>query len=102
MVASGELSRRQIAAVAEVLEVAAHLGVEVWLRGGWAMDFYLGEVTRDHLDVDWFTWAEDMQPLVAELIRRGWTDLVEHPPQQQRDIIRGDVEMGFAPLVSRI
>lgn len=98
MVLNRELSLRQVAAVTEVVDAPTDLAVEVWLRGGWAMDFYLGEITRDHLDVDWFVWAEAMPGLVGELLRRGWTDLAEHPPEQQRDIVRGDVEMGFAPL----
>ncbi len=64
------------------------------------MDFYLGEITRDHLDVDWFVWAYALPSLVDELVRHGWTDLAEHPPEQQRDIVQGDVEMGFAPLTA--
>ena len=100
MVLDRDLARRQVVAVADVVDAATDLAVEVWLRGGWAMDFYLGEVTRDHLDVDWFVWADAMPGLVGELLRRGWTDLAEHPPEHQRDIVRGDVEMGFAPLTS--
>jgi len=86
-----DLARRQVVAVADVVDAATDLAVEVWLRGGWAMDFYLGEITRDHLDVDWFVWADAMPGLVGELLRRGWTDLAEHPPEHQRDIVRGDV-----------
>jgi hypothetical protein len=51
---------------------AAERGVEVWLRGGWAMDFFLGEVTRDHRDIDWFAWTGDADVLGAELGRRGF------------------------------
>ena len=94
------LAQRQVAAVADVVGVAADIGAEVWLRGGWAMDFYLGEITRDHLDVDWFVWADAMPSLVDKLLRHGWTDLAEHPPEQQRDLIQGNVEMGFAPLTT--
>ncbi len=95
-VVNRELVQRQVAAVADVVAAATDLDAEVWLRGGWAMDFYLGEITRDHLDIDWFVWADAMPGLVGELLHRGWTDLAEH----QRDIARGDVEMGFAPLAS--
>ncbi len=97
---NNELSQRQVAAVADVVDAAADLGAEVWLRGGWAMDFYLGEITRAHLDVDWFVWADALPGLVDELLRRGWTDLAEHPPEQQRDIVRSDVQMGLAPLTT--
>lgn len=100
MVPDRELPRLQVAAIAEVARTAADLGIDVWLRGGWAMDFYLQKITRDHLDVDWFVWADAMPGLVAELLTRGWTDLAQHPTDQQRDITRGEAEMGFAPLIS--
>ncbi|MFF1649178.1 nucleotidyltransferase domain-containing protein [Streptomyces sp. NPDC058240] len=50
---------QQLRLIAEAVEVAETLGVTVWLRGGWAMDFFLGEITRDHGDIDWFVWADD-------------------------------------------
>jgi len=73
-----ELACRQLAAVAEVLEVAHGLGAAVWLRGGWAMDFFLGELTREHVDVDWFAWREDLPGLVDALAECGWSDVGEH------------------------
>ncbi len=50
---------RQLTAIAEI----AGMGFDVRLRGGWAMDFTLGEVTRDHIDIDWFAWADDADRL---------------------------------------
>lgn len=44
---------------AERLTLAHKLGAPVWLRGGWAIDFFLGRLTRDHADIDWFALAED-------------------------------------------
>lgn len=47
---------------AEKLEAIAEvtaLDIAVRLRGGWAMDFFLGYVTRPHRDVDWFAWSSD-------------------------------------------
>jgi len=93
-----DLACRQLAAITEVLEAARALEVPVWLRGGWAMDFYLGELTRPHVDVDWFAWATDLPVIAATLIDHGWRDLAEHPPEQQRDLVRDGVELGFAPL----
>ncbi|MFJ2781433.1 nucleotidyltransferase domain-containing protein [Kitasatospora sp. NPDC087315] len=43
---------RQLAQIAETVGLARRLGVRVWLRGGWAMDFFLGELTRDHGGMD--------------------------------------------------
>ncbi|MFF7972996.1 nucleotidyltransferase domain-containing protein [Streptomyces sp. NPDC007905] len=49
------------------------------LRGGWAMDVFLGEVTRDHGDIDWFAWARDAAVLADVLTRPGHTP-VPGPP----------------------
>jgi len=93
-----ELTRAQLAAVAEVADVAGEIAVNVWLRGGWAIDFYLGQVTRRHDDVDWFAWNDDLPRLVAALTRGGWREIGTHPIEQQRDLVRSDVELGFACL----
>jgi hypothetical protein len=93
-----DLARKQLAAITEVQDVADRLKMPIWLRGGWAMDFYLGEITRPHVDVDWFAWATDLPAVVNALIDDGWQDIAEHPPEQQRDLVRDGVELGFAPL----
>lgn len=92
------LVRRQLAVIAEVVEVAGGLGAEVWLRGGWAMDFLLGRVTRDHADVDWFAWAADAGRLGPALIARGHRAVPGPPPEQQLDLVRDGVESSFAWL----
>ena len=92
------LARAQLSAITEVLNAANELGIEVWLRGGWAMDFYLGQVTREHDDVDWSVWEKDLPAISALLTSRRWVDLAILPLEQQRDVLRDDVEIGFAPL----
>lgn len=86
--------RRQLGMIAEV----RGLGVEVWLRGGWAMDFWLGEVTRDHEDVDWFAWARDAPVLRERLGALGYED--QRADDQQLDLVRDGEELSFA-LVTR-
>ncbi|MFH9267880.1 nucleotidyltransferase domain-containing protein [Streptomyces sp. NPDC017546] len=39
---------QQLRLITETVQVAGFLEVEVWLLGGWAMDSFLGKVTRDH------------------------------------------------------
>ena len=38
-------------AIGEMAALADRLGLPLWLRGGWAVDFLVGRVTRDHTDV---------------------------------------------------
>ncbi len=86
----------QLAAIAEILALAHDLDVPLWLRGGWAMDFFLGSITRDHADIDWFALADDGPRLGAALIERGFRDVTTAPAGQQIDLIREDVEHGVA------
>jgi Aminoglycoside-2''-adenylyltransferase len=86
----------QLEAIAEVTA----LGLEVWLRGGWAMDFFLGRVTRPHRDVDWFAWWSDAGRLAAALTGQGYELLPEPPHDRQLDFVRGELDLSFA-LVAR-
>jgi hypothetical protein len=65
-------SRRQLQVIAEVVRVCDGAGIDIWLRGGWAMDFFLGEVTRPHADVDLFCPASDAERLIALLYPLGY------------------------------
>ncbi|WP_326558748.1 nucleotidyltransferase domain-containing protein [Micromonospora sp. NBC_01796] len=93
-----DLSERQLLAIAEMLAVAERERIEVWLRGGWAMDFLLGSRTRTHVDVDWFCWAADADRLTDALAVLGFRPTGGAPRDQQRDLVRGDVELGIALL----
>ncbi|MFI8240489.1 nucleotidyltransferase domain-containing protein [Streptomyces sp. NPDC085866] len=91
-------SARQLRLIGETVEIAKALGVEVWLRGGWAMDFFIGEVTRDHVDIDWFAWADDASALADGLLCSGYEPLSGAPSDQQLDFCKQRVESSFALL----
>nr|WP_202516401.1 aminoglycoside adenylyltransferase [Streptomyces sp. SID161] len=98
MAVDSERSARQLRLIGETVEISKTLGVEVWLRGGWAMDFFIGEVTRDHVDIDWFAWAEDAPALTDGLLRSGYEPLSGPPADQQLDFCKQGVESSFALL----
>jgi hypothetical protein len=83
---------RQLRAIAEVTA----LGIDVWLRGGWAMDFFLGRVTRPHRDVDWFAWSSDANRLATALTSHGYDLLPEPAHDRQLDFMRGELDLSFA------
>ncbi|MEU8408739.1 aminoglycoside adenylyltransferase [Micromonospora sp. NPDC048842] len=93
-----ELARRQLASIAEVIAVTGADGIPVWLRGGWAMDFQLGAVTRPHVDVDWYCWRDDADRLATLLLARGWLPDPRMPVESQLDLFAADVEVSFAYL----
>ncbi|WP_431878058.1 nucleotidyltransferase domain-containing protein [Micromonospora marina] len=89
---------RQLGAIREVVDVAGGAGIDVWLRGGWAMDFHLGDVTRPHVDVDWYCWRDDAATLAERLGTLGWRPDPRMPARLQLDLLRDDVELSFAYL----
>ncbi|MER5918088.1 aminoglycoside adenylyltransferase [Streptomyces sp. NPDC001982] len=64
------------------------------------MDFFIGEVTRDHEDIDWFAWAEDASALTDGLLRSGYEPLSGSPADQQIDFCKQGVESSFALLAT--
>jgi len=47
-----ERAQRPLRLIADTVTISHRLGVQIWLRGGWAMDLFLDHVTRDHGDID--------------------------------------------------
>ena len=45
-------TRIQLALLREIAQLLGRARVRFWLRGGWALDFHAGRVTRDHGDID--------------------------------------------------
>jgi Aminoglycoside-2''-adenylyltransferase len=65
----------QLDALRDVVAAFGDAGIDYWLFGGWAVDFYAGAVTRDHDDVDLAIWLNDMPRIESVLSAAGWTDL---------------------------
>ncbi len=71
----------QLAALARVSSQLDANGIDYWLFGGWAVDFYAGEVSRPHSDVDLTVWRDDLPRIVELLQQDGW----HHAPEQDED-----------------
>jgi catechol 2,3-dioxygenase-like lactoylglutathione lyase family enzyme len=92
-----ERALRQLGLIEDTLAVAQRLGVQIWLRGGWAMDFFLGWVTRDHINIDWHAWIDDAPAITAALHADGY-QVLTGPFGQQLDVAKDGWEMSFAWL----
>jgi lincosamide nucleotidyltransferase A/C/D/E len=51
-----------------------HLGIKVWINGGWGVDALIGEPTRPHGDLDIFIEAKDVSKLRNSLKARGYKE----------------------------
>jgi Aminoglycoside-2''-adenylyltransferase len=71
----------QLVALASLHELLERNRIEYWLFGGWAVDFYAGEVTRKHGDVDIAVWLRDHERIAELLAADGW----KHAPEEDED-----------------
>lgn len=72
---------RQLGALADVAAQLDEAGIEHWLFGGWAVDFYAGRITRPHFDVDLAVWRDAVPRISAVLEGSGW----RHAPEPAED-----------------
>jgi hypothetical protein len=94
-----EQASLQLSALAEVNESLQKAGIDYWLFGGWAVDFYVGSVTRLHDDVDLAVWLVDIPQITKLLLTNGWC----HAPSDDEDggtgFERGGVRLELTYLV---
>ncbi|HET9324804.1 MAG TPA: nucleotidyltransferase family protein [Gaiellaceae bacterium] len=73
--------REQLAALAQIHELLEQQGIDYWLFGGWAVDFYAASVTRAHADLDLGVWLDDHHRIAELLAAEGWS----HAPEEAED-----------------
>ena len=72
-------AENQLRLLAEIAEALDGVEIPFWLRGGWALEFLLGRITRDHADIDLVAWREDRDAIVQTLTSRGFEHVRELP-----------------------
>jgi hypothetical protein len=70
--AADERASAQLAVLGQVDGVLSALHVRHWLRGGWAIDFLLGRITRPHADLDLVIWARHRERARHALLNAGF------------------------------
>ena len=81
----------QLAAIGSLSQVLDTAGIEYWLFGGWAVEFWVGEVTRPHDDIDIAAWRNDSDSIRSALTAAGW----EHTPTAE-DLVGTRYQRGLA------
>ena len=75
---AGGKAAEQLAAIESLDQALRAAGLDYWLFGGWAVDFWVGRVTRDHNDIDAAAWRRDYEKIRAALLKAGW----RHTPME--------------------
>jgi hypothetical protein len=80
--AMDDRARAQIEILRTLQALFAANRIRWWLRGGWAVDFMLGRITRPHGDIDIVVWAPHRRRLYRLLAEAGFDLAREWPPTQ--------------------
>jgi hypothetical protein len=98
--ATEQLAAEQLSALAQVGKLLDRAGFRYWLFGGWAVDFYVGAVTRRHDDIDLAVWLHEAPAIGSLLETEGW----EHKTTADEDggtgYERGRVRLELTFLVA--
>jgi hypothetical protein len=70
---------RIIKSVANTLDAA---GISAWLFGGWGLDARIGQITREHGDVEFWVERTDAGRSKTLLAEAGATALATQPPEE--------------------
>lgn len=65
-------TRTQFELISEITDLFRRARIRFWLRGGWALDFLIGRVTRRHSDVDLVTWRRHADRIQRMLLASGY------------------------------
>ncbi|MDR0287709.1 MAG: nucleotidyltransferase family protein [Clostridiales bacterium] len=60
--------------VIDILKKTEHIGVDVWIDGGWGVDALLGRQTREHNDIDIFVQKKDEKTFTEMLKLNGYRE----------------------------
>lgn len=89
----------QLSALAEVSESLQKTNIDYWLFGGWAVDFYVGSITRLHDDIDLAVWLVDVPQIEKLLLMNGWLHAPSYDEDGGTGFERGGVRLELTYLV---
>jgi hypothetical protein len=86
----------QLVAIGRLCAALSAARVRFWLRGGWAVDFLTGAITRTHADVDAVAWRRHRTRVKRALTAAGF-DVVRET-ETQIDFRKDGVDVTFVFL----
>src|SRR5260370_19239387 len=81
-------ANRQLSLLADALARLSRAEVPVWLSGGWALDFVVGRVTRDHDDIDLVIFRSDHRAAQRALASGGYKTVPTSHPEEHQHLVK--------------
>ncbi|MFD1412629.1 nucleotidyltransferase domain-containing protein [Oceanobacillus jeddahense] len=90
-------AKNQLVILRELQALFEKHKLQMWVKGGWAIDFMLGKVTRPHEDIDLVTWIQYRECLEEELVKAGYKQLFVKEPfcNRQSDFQKDNVDLSI-------
>jgi hypothetical protein len=92
-------TRTQFDLIREIAAALDGAGIAWWLFGGWGMDFHAGRITRDHDDIEIFSWKHDASAVRLALTAAEFTHVPGLYPDECQTFLKCGQEIGFWFLV---
>src|SRR5215469_11440202 len=77
-----ESTEGQLRVIRDVIVVTQSADIPVWLFGGWGLDARIGQITREHGDVEFWVERIYAERSKAVLVAAGATALATQPPEE--------------------
>ncbi|WP_235832768.1 nucleotidyltransferase domain-containing protein [Gottfriedia acidiceleris] len=90
---NNNLVEKQLKILNEINTICLNLKFHLWLRGGWAIDFLLGKVTREHSDIDLVTLIQYREELERAMVNAGFKKIPIS--MLQTDFIKDEIDVSF-------
>jgi hypothetical protein len=91
-----ERTERQLRAIRKVITVTRAADIAVWLFGGWGLDARIGEITREHGDVEFWVERIHAERSKAVLVEAGAQALATQPPEESCEFMWDGVPFSTA------
>jgi hypothetical protein len=88
---------QQLELLSEITSLCVANKIDVWLRGGWAIDFLLGKVTREHSDIDLVSLIQFNSQIEKILTDAGYSSIPVS--ELQTDYVKGNVDISFVFVI---
>lgn len=94
----------QLKVLSEISAISKSLEIEFWLRGGWAIDFLLGKITRPHDDIDLVTWIQNREQFENALAQAGYERIPVSKEfrNRQSDFLKDNIKVTFVYITHSV